>query len=95
MIAISSTNMKHQLGRYLECAIREPVEVTKSGRRVAVLLSAEEYDRLRALEDRFWGEQALAAAAEGFLGPQASFQALTRSGDAQAQAALRSDQEGE
>lgn len=31
-----------------------PVELTRRGKRVAVLLSAEEYDRLRASKPDFW-----------------------------------------
>ncbi len=67
---ISSTELKNNFGKFLDTSIREPVEVTKSGRRVAVLLSAEEYDRLALLEDTYWGERALAAADGGFIGPE-------------------------
>lgn len=78
MITTNSTDVKNNFGRYLDASYREPVEVTKSGRRVAVLLSSEEYDRLVALEDAYWGERALAARAGGFIGPEESMKILTR-----------------
>ena len=78
MIVANSTEVKNNFGRYLDVSSKEPVEVTKSGRRVAILLSTEEYDRLSALEDAYWGERALAAAAGGFIGLEESMQVLTR-----------------
>ena len=64
---VSATEAKLKLGTYLQKAMTEPVMIEKTHRRVAVLLSAEEYDRLRRLEDAYWGEKAKQAEAEGFL----------------------------
>ena len=47
-------------------ARREPVVVTKNDRPVGVFLSVED------LEDTIWGERALKAHAEGYLGQAAS-----------------------
>lgn len=49
---------------------REPVTIRQQGRPVAVLLSCDEYERLEALDDAYWGERALAAEKEGYLGPE-------------------------
>jgi uncharacterized protein len=44
---IPATEAKQRLGQALESALREPVAISKSGRVVAYLLSAEEYHRLQ------------------------------------------------
>ena len=67
MKTVGATEIKNRLGRYIEMAMREPIFIEKTNRRVAVLLSAEEYDRLTRLEDVYWGEKAKAAEAEGYL----------------------------
>jgi antitoxin Phd len=72
----TATEVKNRFGEFLERAIREPVEVQRSGRRVAVLLSADEYERLSALEDRYWGEQAREAAKTAYLGSQQTVEAI-------------------
>ena len=85
MLIVNSTDAKKNFGRILESTMREPIGVTKSGRRVAVILSAETYDRLSMLEDAYWSERALAAAAGGFIGPDEAMKALTRMNDEKAQ----------
>ncbi len=50
MSAISATDAKNRFGQVLEMAQAEPVHVQKSGRDVAVVLSADEYRRLKGLE---------------------------------------------
>jgi len=67
-----ATEVKNRFGQYVESALREPVLVRKSGRDVAVILSWEDYQRLAALEDRWWALQAAEAEKEGYLGPRAS-----------------------
>ena len=64
---VTATEVKLKLGTYLQKAMLEPVMIEKTHRTVAVLLSIEEYDRLRRLEDAYWGEKAKLAEAEGFL----------------------------
>jgi antitoxin Phd len=78
MKSVTSTEAKNQLGQVLESALIGPVAITKTGRKVAVLLSYKEYERLQALEDASWVRQADLADAEGYLGPAASKQFLKR-----------------
>jgi antitoxin Phd len=61
----AATDVKNRLGAYLDAAQHEPVVIEKSGRKIAVLMSATEYDRLQAIEDAWWGERAQAAEASG------------------------------
>ena len=46
---VSATNAKQRLAALLDAAQREPVMIRRQNRDVAVLLSPQEYDRLRAL----------------------------------------------
>lgn len=78
MLLVNATEAKNNFGRYLEASVREPVQIQKSGRRVAVIISAEEFDRLREMEDAYWGERALAALESGFVGSEGARRALTR-----------------
>ena len=47
MRMISSLDAKNRFGQLLEAAQRAPVTVTKKGRPAAVILSVEDYQRLR------------------------------------------------
>jgi len=44
---ISAIDAKNRFGQLLEAARREPVTVTKQGRPTAVMLSIEDYERMR------------------------------------------------
>ena len=46
---VSATDAKQHLAALLDAAQREPVVIRRQKRNVAVLLSPQEYDRLRAL----------------------------------------------
>jgi prevent-host-death family protein len=48
MSTITATDAKNRFGQVLEMARTEPVHVQKNGRDVAVVLSPEEFSRLRA-----------------------------------------------
>lgn len=48
-IYVSATDAKQRLAALLDAAQREPVVIRRQKRDVAVLLSPQEYDRLRAL----------------------------------------------
>jgi antitoxin Phd len=52
MTEITATDAKNRFGQVLEMAMSEPVRVQKAGRDVAVIVSAEEYRRLKALDAR-------------------------------------------
>ena len=49
---VSAAALTRNFGRFKEMAQRGPVAVTSHGRESVVLLSAEEYARLKALDDR-------------------------------------------
>lgn len=46
MKSMSAKDAKNAFGLLLDTARAEPVTIVKHGRRVAVVVSAEEYDRL-------------------------------------------------
>jgi prevent-host-death family protein len=47
MVRVSSAEFQRALGTHIDQAAREPVTITKHGRDHVVLLSAEEYARLK------------------------------------------------
>jgi prevent-host-death family protein len=66
---VSATEAKQRLAALLDAAQREPVTIRRQKRDVAVILSPQEYDRLRALNidefERFCDRVAAQAAARG------------------------------
>lgn len=52
MVTITSAELQRNFGRYKEVAQREPIRITSHGRESLVVLSAEEYRRLAALDTR-------------------------------------------
>jgi prevent-host-death family protein len=69
---------KQSFGALLDAAQREPVTITKNGREVAVLVSKEDFERLEALEDAYWGRLAEEAHKEGYIGVEESEKLLNR-----------------
>lgn len=49
MRSFSATDAKQRLGEVLDAAQREPVVIRRQNRDVAVLLSPQDYDRLRSV----------------------------------------------
>jgi prevent-host-death family protein len=47
MIRVSSTEFGKEVGRYQDVALSQPVIVTRNGRDRTVMISAEEYRRLK------------------------------------------------
>lgn len=47
MIRVSSTEFGKEPGRYQDTALNQPVMVTRNGRDRTVIISAEEYSRLK------------------------------------------------
>jgi prevent-host-death family protein len=47
MITITSVEFQRHFGRYQDEAIKEPVSITRNGRERIVVLSVEEYNRLK------------------------------------------------
>ena len=47
MIKVSAAEFQRNIGRYQDLALRQPVAVTRNGRNGTVLISNEEYERLK------------------------------------------------
>ncbi len=66
---VSATEAKQRLAALLDAAQREPVMIRRQKRDVAVILSPQEYDRLRAINveefERFCDRVGQQAAARG------------------------------
>lgn len=52
MVKISSVEFQKNFGRYQDLALTQPVTVTRNGRDRTVILSAEEYHRLKRRDRR-------------------------------------------
>lgn len=65
MQQISSSEFKGQLGQFLSNAHAEPIEISRSGKPIAVLLSPHEYEYLQRMEDLYWIARAEAARESG------------------------------
>ena len=72
MKTLGASEAKNRFGELLDVARREPVQITKKGRNVAVVLSIEEFERLSDLEDELLAFKAEKAQQEGFLGTTGS-----------------------
>ena len=72
MKTVTATEAKNRLGRHIETALREPVAIERTGRKVAVLLSWDEFERLTAADDAFWLARAREGVASGYIGASAS-----------------------
>ncbi len=68
MKTLGASEAKNRFGELLDLARREPVEITKKGRKVAVVISIEEFERLLELEDELIAIKAKQAQQEGFIG---------------------------
>jgi antitoxin Phd len=51
MKAVSATEAKQRLAALLDAAQREPVLIQRHNRDVAVIMSAEEYERIRGIKN--------------------------------------------
>ena len=72
MEKISSTRAQNNFGGLLDSARREPIEITKKGRSIAVVLAIEEFERLQTIEDKLLALQAKQANEEGYIGVDSS-----------------------
>ena len=70
MKTLTATELQDKFIEVVEGIRSEPVLVEKSGRPVAVILSYQDFERFRDLEDAWWGEQAHNAANKGILSVQ-------------------------
>lgn len=58
-IGVSSTELGQEVGRYQEAALHQPVIVTRDGRDLAVMISVEEYRRLKRRDRQVFAAGAL------------------------------------
>lgn len=52
MTITNASDFQKRLGEFSDLARREPVMITRHGRPSLVLLAAEDYERLRSIEER-------------------------------------------
>jgi prevent-host-death family protein len=52
MQTVNASEFQKRMGEFSDIARREPVAITRHGRASLVLLSAEDYDRLKRFEER-------------------------------------------
>lgn len=55
VLKVSAAEFQRNIGRYQDLALRQPVAVTRNGRESCVLLSTEEYRRLKRREREVLG----------------------------------------
>ena len=72
MKTMAAKDAKTNFGQLLDTAIREPVSITRNGRQVAVVLSAQDFERLEALQDAWWVRLAERNEEEGYLAVEES-----------------------
>ena len=68
MKILGASEAKNRFGEMLDLARREPVQIAKKGRSVAVVLSIEEFERFSDLENQLLALKAENAHQEGFIG---------------------------
>ncbi len=78
MRVLAAVEAKNGFGRMIDIVQREPITIEKKGRAVAVILSMEEYNKFESLENEFWGNKALEAINDGFIGKEKSADLMQR-----------------
>lgn len=68
MKKVTATELKTRTGECLDRAQKEPLEIEKNGRAIAVLLAHEDYKRLSQLENEYWLARVEAAEKSGYVG---------------------------
>lgn len=58
-VVVSAAEFQRNIGKYQDIALTKPVAITKNGRERTVLLSAEEYARLKRRDRRVFGADEL------------------------------------
>jgi prevent-host-death family protein len=58
VLKVSAAEFQSNIGRYRDLALRQPVAVTRNGRESCVLLSTEEYRRLKRRDREVLGPSA-------------------------------------
>ncbi len=68
MKTVDAKEFDNRFGSYLQMTSAGPVFIEKTQQPCAVLLSYEEYERLKAMENAYWAEKASQAEADGYVG---------------------------
>ncbi len=76
MKTMTATEFKAKTSEALESAQSEPVSISKNGRPVAVLIRQSDYERLVALENKYWLARVEQAEKSGFIGTDATTEFL-------------------
>jgi len=76
MKTVNASEIEEQIGHFLEVAAAEPVVIERTHRPFAVLLSYNEYERLKRCENEYWAEKAFQAEAEGYIGEAESMKVI-------------------
>lgn len=72
MKKVTATELKTKTGECLEKALKEPLEIEKNGRVIAVLVAHEDYARLSRIENEYWLARVEAAEKSGYIGTDAT-----------------------
>jgi PHD/YefM family antitoxin component YafN of YafNO toxin-antitoxin module len=76
MIKVSAADFQRNIGRYQDLALTEPVAVTRNGRERTVMISTDEYQRLKRRDREVLGlddfTEADIAALEAARAPESS-----------------------
>ena len=75
---MTASDAKNNFGELLDSARSHPVKIEKNGRPVAVLISAEDFERYESMEDAWWARQAEEAIKEGTIGQEESEKRLAQ-----------------
>ncbi|WP_295393511.1 type II toxin-antitoxin system Phd/YefM family antitoxin [uncultured Thiodictyon sp.] len=62
MLTVTATELQRHFGRYRGSALQEPVAITADGQQSLVLLSAEEYRRLKRRDQEAFSVESLSDA---------------------------------
>jgi len=76
MKTVNATKMKNKFGTYLREVMMGPIFIEKNHNTIAVILSSEEYERLKKFEDAYWLNKAYEAEKEGYLSEAESMKFL-------------------
>ena len=78
IVRVTAKDAKNRFGELLEAAQRHPIIITKNNRPVAEIIRYPSKTRFEEIEDQIWGERAMKAAKEGYIGVEASRKLLER-----------------
>ena len=69
---------KNNFGRLIDEAHTHPVSIEKHGRKVAVVVSARDYEEFEAMRDAYWGMAASRSHTKGYIGTKKSQKLIER-----------------